>query len=73
MEKHTEIISRIEIAGLALAVLPILIEIAKQAQSKQHDSKKAKIIENLCWETTYLKINPESLAAMLIQLPKDLR
>jgi hypothetical protein len=60
--------SVIEIAGLALAVLPILIEIAKQAQSKQHDAKRAETIENLCWEITYLKINLRGLADMLTQL-----
>jgi hypothetical protein len=65
--------SGIEVAGLALAVLPILIEIAKQAQSKQHDAKRAETMVNLCWEITKLQFNLKSLADMLTQLSEDVR
>ncbi|OAL46684.1 hypothetical protein IQ07DRAFT_590225 [Pyrenochaeta sp. DS3sAY3a] len=57
--------SGIEIAGLALAVLPILIEIAKQARSKHHAASRAGVMEDLCWEITQLNINLEGLVKQL--------
>lgn len=65
--------SGVEIAGLALAVLPVLIEVVKQSQSKRHDPRRVEIIEDLCWEITFLKINLENLARSLTALPKDTR
>lgn len=61
--------SGIEIAGLALAVLPILIEIAKQARSKLHAASRASVMEDLCWEITQLNMNLEGLVK---QLPSNI-
>lgn len=61
--------SGIEIAGLALAVLPTLIEIAKQARAKNHAASRAGVMEDLCWEITQLSINLEGLVR---QLPSNM-
>jgi hypothetical protein len=65
--------SGVEIAGLALAVLPILIAAAEYAKSRGSDPRRAEFMENLAFEVTLLHMSLTRLAKGLSELPNELR
>jgi len=65
--------SGVEIAGLALAVLPILIAAAEHAKSRGLDPRRAEFMENLAFEVTLLHMSLTRLAKGLSELPNELR
>lgn len=65
--------SGVEIAGLALGVLPILIAAADYINSRRLDPKRAEFMQNLAFEITFLHMNLTKLANSLSDLPEDLR
>lgn len=64
--------SGVEIAGLALAVLPILIAAAEHTKSRL-EPRRAEFMENLVFEVMILQMSLRRLAKGLSELPNDLR
>ncbi|KAH7372317.1 hypothetical protein BKA66DRAFT_572438 [Pyrenochaeta sp. MPI-SDFR-AT-0127] len=64
--------SGVEIAGLALGVLPILIAAAEHTKSRL-EPKRAVFMENLAFEVTILQLSLKRLAKGLAELPDELR
>lgn len=65
--------SGVEIAGLALAVLPILIATAEYLRTQRLDARREELMVNLAYETTLLNMHLEKLASSLPDLPDELR
>ena len=65
--------SGVEIAGLALAVLPILIAAAEHIKSQRLEPRRAEFMENLAFEITFLRMSLTKLAKGLVELSEDLR
>ncbi|KAF1845080.1 uncharacterized protein K460DRAFT_405357 [Cucurbitaria berberidis CBS 394.84] len=65
--------SGVEIAGLALAVLPILIAAAEHAKSRRLEPRRAEFMENLAFEITLLHMSLTRLAKGLSELSDELR
>jgi hypothetical protein len=65
--------SGVEIAGLALAVLPILIAAAEHIKSQRLEPRRAEFMENLAFEITFLHMSLTKLAKGLNELPEELR
>ncbi len=65
--------SGVEIAGLALAVLPILIAAADSLKKQRLDARREELLVNLAYETTLLHMHLERLASSLPGLPDELR
>jgi hypothetical protein len=65
--------SGLEIAGLALAVLPVLIAAADAYKASRLDQKSKEFFVNLSYEVTILNFNIQKLASSLVGLPDTLR
>lgn len=67
------IMSGVEIAGLALGVLPILIAAAEHIKSRRLDPRRAVFMENLAFEIVFLQMSLTKLAKGLTELPDETR
>ncbi|KAF2133134.1 hypothetical protein P153DRAFT_392987 [Dothidotthia symphoricarpi CBS 119687] len=65
--------SGVEIAGLALAVLPVLVVAIDQIKAQRLNPRRAEFMENLAFEITFLQMSLTKLAKSLSELPNGLR
>ncbi|KAH7396718.1 hypothetical protein DE146DRAFT_632945 [Phaeosphaeria sp. MPI-PUGE-AT-0046c] len=65
--------SGVEIASLALGVLPILIAAAEHIKSRRLDPRRAVFMENLAFEIVFLHMSLTKLAKGLTELPDETR
>ncbi|KAF2117448.1 hypothetical protein BDV96DRAFT_598341 [Lophiotrema nucula] len=65
--------SGVEIAGLVLAVLPVLISAAEHYKKKKLEPRRTEFMANLLYETWFLRENLNRLARGLLELPEEVR